>query len=40
MPVASFALTAFVYSALYARLTQFRWCLSPLTLRRLPRVVG
>ncbi|MCC5888884.1 MAG: glycosyltransferase family 4 protein [Gammaproteobacteria bacterium] len=28
------------YSVLYARLTQFRWCLRPLTLARAPRVVG
>jgi UDP-N-acetylmuramyl pentapeptide phosphotransferase/UDP-N-acetylglucosamine-1-phosphate transferase len=40
MLVVGFGLTAFIYSALYARLTQFRWCLSPLTLRRLPRVTG
>ena len=29
-----FALYAFLYSAAYARLTQFRWCLSALTVRR------
>lgn len=28
----SFAMCALVYSAVYARLTQFRWCISPATL--------
>lgn len=31
--VLGFALCALLYSAAYARLTQFRWCLSALTLR-------
>lgn len=35
--VAAFIL---LYSVLYARLTQFRWCLRPLTLDRAPRAVG
>lgn len=30
---------AFAYSALYARLTQFRWCLSPATLKVVRRYV-
>jgi len=29
-----------LYSAIYARLTQFRWCLRALTLHRAPRAVG
>ena len=33
MLVIGFALSVFGYIALYARLTQFRWCLSALTLR-------
>lgn len=32
--VLAFALYALMYSAAYARLTQFRWCLSALTVRR------
>jgi UDP-N-acetylmuramyl pentapeptide phosphotransferase/UDP-N-acetylglucosamine-1-phosphate transferase len=32
--VLAFASYAFMYSAAYARLTQFRWCLSALTLRQ------
>lgn len=32
--VLGFAFYAFLYSAAYARLTQFRWCLSALTVRR------
>ncbi|NDP61901.1 glycosyltransferase [Polaromonas sp.] len=32
MLVAGFAFCAFVYSAVYARMTQFRWCFSPATL--------
>ena len=32
MLVAGFAFCAFVYSAVYARLTQFRWCFMPATL--------
>lgn len=32
--VLGFALYAFLYSAAYARLTQFRWCLSALTVQR------
>ena len=31
MLVAGFGLCAFVYSAVYARLTQFRWCWKPMT---------
>jgi len=30
----AFVLCSFLYSAVYARLTQFRWCFSPATLRR------
>lgn len=33
--VLGFALYAFLYSAAYARLTQFRWCLTAVTVRRL-----
>ncbi len=33
MLAAGFAFCGFLYSALYARLTQFRWCLSGVTLR-------
>ncbi|HSG91362.1 MAG TPA: glycosyltransferase [Pseudomonadales bacterium] len=36
----AFVLCAFVYSALYARLTQFRWCLMPVARRRSPRIAG
>jgi UDP-N-acetylmuramyl pentapeptide phosphotransferase/UDP-N-acetylglucosamine-1-phosphate transferase len=32
--VLAFALYALMYSAFYARLTQFRWCISALTVRR------
>lgn len=32
MLVAGFGLCAFVYSAVYARLTQFRWCFTPATM--------
>ncbi|MEI7536781.1 MAG: glycosyltransferase [Comamonadaceae bacterium] len=32
--VLGFAFYAFLYSAAYARLTQFRWCLSGITVRR------
>ena len=32
--VLGFALYSFLYSAAYARLTQFRWCLSALTVQR------
>ena len=32
--VSGFAFYAFLYSAAYARLTQFRWCLSALTVQR------
>lgn len=35
--VAAFLLCAFVYSAVYARLTQFRWCISPATLKVVKR---
>ena len=31
-----FAVCAFLYSAVYARLTQFRWCISPVTLQPQP----
>jgi UDP-N-acetylmuramyl pentapeptide phosphotransferase/UDP-N-acetylglucosamine-1-phosphate transferase len=31
--VLGFAVCAFLYSAVYARLTQFRWCISPATLQ-------
>lgn len=31
--VLAFALCALAYSSVYARLTQFRWCISPATLR-------
>lgn len=34
MLVLGFALCALIYSASYARLTQFRWCFGALTLRR------
>lgn len=33
-----FVLTILAYAAVYARLTQFRWCFSPLTLRSPPEV--
>jgi UDP-N-acetylmuramyl pentapeptide phosphotransferase/UDP-N-acetylglucosamine-1-phosphate transferase len=33
MLVAAFAACAGLYSALYARLTQFRWCLGPITIK-------
>lgn len=33
MLLLSFVLCAFIYSAVYARITQFRWCLRPATLR-------
>ncbi len=36
----SIAAFILLYSAMYARLTQFRWCLRPLTLDRAPRAVG
>jgi UDP-N-acetylmuramyl pentapeptide phosphotransferase/UDP-N-acetylglucosamine-1-phosphate transferase len=32
--IMGFALCAFMYSSVYARLTQFRWCMKPATLRR------
>lgn len=34
------ALFILVYAIIYARLTQFRWCLRPLTLARAPRALG
>lgn len=38
--MASVAVFILVYSMIYARLTQFRWCLRPLTLARAPRALG
>ena len=31
--VLGFVLCAFAYSSVYARLTQFKWCIDPATLR-------
>ena len=38
MLIIGFALTAFVYSAIYARLTQFVWCFSAVTTREVHQV--
>lgn len=38
MLIVGFALAILAYAAVYARLTQFRWCFSPLTLRASPEV--
>lgn len=38
--IGAFLVCAFVYSALYARLTQFRWCLRAPATRRTARVVS
>lgn len=36
MLIVGFALATFTYAAVYARLTQFRWCFSPATLQPKP----
>jgi UDP-N-acetylmuramyl pentapeptide phosphotransferase/UDP-N-acetylglucosamine-1-phosphate transferase len=38
MLATGFALATLTYAAVYARLTQFRWCFSPVTLRATPEV--
>ena len=38
MLIIGFVLTAFVYSAIYARLTQFVWCFSAVTTREVHQV--
>jgi len=40
MLVLGFALATFAYGVLYARLTQFRWCFSAVTLRPLVKKTG